>query len=423
MSRLQAGALDVSLTAVGVDEVIPGALASIGPRAAGVDVDVDETHPRVLADPGLLERALANVIVNALNHSPAGARVRVVAGAAGDAVDVRVVDRGPGVPAGERERIFLPFQRLGDAGSGEGVGLGLAVAKGFVEAIGGEVEMEDTPGGGLTMVIPSQGGAMTRILVVDDEPQILRALGTNLKARGYDVDLAPTGEAALTLAARHHPDLVILDLGLPGIDGIEVIHGLRGWTQVPIVVLSVREGERDKVAALDAGADDYVTKPFGMDELLARLRAALRRAAPAEESAVIVTPDFTVDLAAKRVTNAARRGAPDADRVGDRGDPRAQPRKARSRSASCSTRSGGRSIRPRPTTFASTWPRSAASSNRIHLAHARFTPRPGWGTASIRQRGDSPGKDRRGGQRRPRPGGRASVPLFVGKRVAGIEPA
>ena len=284
--------------------MIPGALASIGPRAAGVDVDLDETHPRVLADPGLLERALANVIVNALNHSPSGARVRVVAGVAGDTVDVRIVDRGPGVPPEDRDRVFLPFQRLGDTGSGEGVGLGLAVAKGFVEAIGGEVELEDTPGGGLTMVFRLRADPMTRILVVDDEPQILRALGTNLKARGYEVDLAPTGEAALTLAARHHPDLVILDLGLPGIDGIEVIQGLRGWTQVPIVVLSVREGERDKVAALDAGADDYVTKPFGMDELLARLRAALRRAAPAEESAVIVTPDFTVDLAAKRVTNA-----------------------------------------------------------------------------------------------------------------------
>ena len=143
---------------------------------------------------------------------------------------------------------------------------------------------------------------MTRILVVDDEPQILRALGTNLKARGYDVDLAPTGEAALTLAARHHPDVVVLDLGLPGIDGIEVIRGLRGWSAVPIVVLSVREAERDKVAALDAGADDFVTKPFGMDELLARLRAALRRAAPAEEEATVETEDFTVDLAAKRVT-------------------------------------------------------------------------------------------------------------------------
>jgi len=142
---------------------------------------------------------------------------------------------------------------------------------------------------------------VTRILVVDDEPQLLRALGTNLKARGYEIDLAPTGEVALALAARNHPDLVILDLGLPGIDGLEVIRGLRGWTRVPILVLSVREGERDKVAALDAGADDYVTKPFGMDELLARLRAALRRAAPADEAAAVVTPDFTVDLAAKRV--------------------------------------------------------------------------------------------------------------------------
>jgi two-component system KDP operon response regulator KdpE len=146
---------------------------------------------------------------------------------------------------------------------------------------------------------------MTRILVVDDEPQLLRALGTNLKARGYDVDLAPTGEAALALAARKHPDLVVLDLGLPGIDGVEVLRGLRGWTQVPVIVLSVRETERAKVEALDAGADDYVTKPFGMDELLARMRAALRRATPGEEEAVVETADFTVDLAAKRVTSAS----------------------------------------------------------------------------------------------------------------------
>ena len=143
---------------------------------------------------------------------------------------------------------------------------------------------------------------MTRILAVDDEPQILRALATNLRARGYDVDLAPSGEAALTLAATKHPDLVILDLGLPGIDGLDVIRGLRGWSRVPIIVLSVREAERDKVAALEAGADDYITKPFGMDELLARLRAALRRTTPAEEEAVVETEHFSVDLAAKRIT-------------------------------------------------------------------------------------------------------------------------
>ena len=141
----------------------------------------------------------------------------------------------------------------------------------------------------------------TRVLVVDDEAPILRALATNLRARGYTVDVAGTGEDALVLAARHRPDAVILDLGLPGISGIEVIEGLRGWTAVPILILSAREAEHEKVAALDAGADDYVTKPFGMDELLARLRASLRRNAPAPESALVVTDDFTVDLAAKRV--------------------------------------------------------------------------------------------------------------------------
>jgi two-component system, OmpR family, KDP operon response regulator KdpE len=147
--------------------------------------------------------------------------------------------------------------------------------------------------------------AQGRVLVVDDEPPILRALGTNLRARGYTVDLAATGEEALALAAHHRPDAVILDLGLPGISGIEVVEGLRGWSTVPIIILSARGAEHDKVAALDAGADDYVTKPFGMDELLARLRAALRRNAPAPESALVETDDFTVDLAAKKVRAAA----------------------------------------------------------------------------------------------------------------------
>ena len=143
---------------------------------------------------------------------------------------------------------------------------------------------------------------MTRVLVVDDEPQILRALATNLKARDYEVLLAESGEDALSIAAEKHPDVVVLDIGLPGIDGIEVVRGLRGWTNVPIIMLSVREGEVDKVAALDAGADDYVTKPFGMNELLARLRAAVRRNAPDSEVPVITTDDFTIDLVAKRVT-------------------------------------------------------------------------------------------------------------------------
>ena len=143
---------------------------------------------------------------------------------------------------------------------------------------------------------------MTSVLVVDDEPQIRRALRTNLAARGYEVLLAGSGEEALAKVATHHPDVVVLDLGLPGIDGMSVVEGLRGWTNVPIIILSVRDAEADKIAALDAGADDYVTKPFGMGELLARLRAATRRAASGDDEAAVITTDaFTVDLAAKRV--------------------------------------------------------------------------------------------------------------------------
>ncbi|MDV6303182.1 response regulator [Rhodococcus cerastii] len=140
-----------------------------------------------------------------------------------------------------------------------------------------------------------------RVLVVDDEPQIVRALRINLNVRGFEVVSAASGGEALRVAANFHPDIVILDLGLPDIDGIDVIAGLRGWTDVPILVLSARTDSADTVEALDAGADDFVTKPFGMDELLARLRAALRRGPHSVADPVVVTEDFTVDLAAKTV--------------------------------------------------------------------------------------------------------------------------
>mgnify|MGYP001194582019 CR=1 FL=1 len=144
---------------------------------------------------------------------------------------------------------------------------------------------------------------MSRVLVVDDERPILRALAANLRARGYEVDLAETGEAALSCAASRPHDLAIVDLGLPGMAGLDVVRGLRGWTAIPIIVLSARHEENEKIAALDAGADDYVTKPFGMGELLARLRAAMRRVSPGEDViATVVTPDFSIDLAAKVAT-------------------------------------------------------------------------------------------------------------------------
>ncbi|WP_326651428.1 MULTISPECIES: response regulator [unclassified Streptomyces] len=150
---------------------------------------------------------------------------------------------------------------------------------------------------------------MTRVLVVEDEPQLVRALEINLKARKYEVDAAPDGGTALRLAAARHPDVVLLDLGLPDMDGIDVIKGLRGWTRVPILVVSARRTSDEKVEALDAGADDYITKPFSIDELLARLRAASRRteAVPPTEDLVTVTTDnFTVDLLAKKVKRGGR---------------------------------------------------------------------------------------------------------------------
>jgi two-component system KDP operon response regulator KdpE len=143
-----------------------------------------------------------------------------------------------------------------------------------------------------------------RVLVVDDDRPLLRALGANLKARGFEVDLADTGETALSRAATSPHDVAIVDLGLPGIDGVEVVRGLRGWTSMPIIVLSARHHEAQKIVALDAGADDYMTKPFGMGELLARLRAALRRVhAPEDEPPVVETADFCIDLVTKRVTD------------------------------------------------------------------------------------------------------------------------
>jgi two-component system KDP operon response regulator KdpE len=142
---------------------------------------------------------------------------------------------------------------------------------------------------------------MTRILIVDDEPQILRALRINLTARQYDVVTADDGTAALHATADDHPDLVILDLGLPDIDGVEVIRTLRAWTPVPIIVLSGRADSRDKVDALDAGADDYVTKPFSVDELLARIRSVTRRQTNPERAAAVQVGQYRVDLTKHQV--------------------------------------------------------------------------------------------------------------------------
>ncbi|MCW3492893.1 response regulator [Microbacterium sp. SSM24] len=146
-----------------------------------------------------------------------------------------------------------------------------------------------------------------KVLIADDDPQLVRALRITLAAHAYDVVAAPDGQAAIALAAKEHPDIVMVDLGMPRLDGVRVIEALRGWTSVPIIVVSGRTGSADKVEALDAGADDYVTKPFQIDELLARLRALSRRTAASANEPVVSFGDVRVDLAAKLVT---RGGSP-----------------------------------------------------------------------------------------------------------------
>jgi len=148
---------------------------------------------------------------------------------------------------------------------------------------------------------------MRKVLVVDDEPQLLRALQINLRAEGYDVTVAADGASALRAAAENPPQVVVLDLGLPDMEGTEVIHGLRGWTEVPIIVLSARHGSSDKVEALDAGADDYVTKPFGLDELLARMRAVERRRVQDFAPGAVEAGALRIDLAASSVSRDGER--------------------------------------------------------------------------------------------------------------------
>ncbi|MFF0739231.1 response regulator [Streptomyces sp. NPDC004111] len=151
---------------------------------------------------------------------------------------------------------------------------------------------------------------MSRVLVVEDDPQLVRALVINLQAREYGVDAAPDGASALRTAAARHPDAVLLDLGLPDMDGVEVLRALRVWTAAPVLVLSARRSSPEKIEAFEAGADDYLTKPFSMDELLARLRAALRRTGPfpqaPEAPAVVDAGEFSVNLVAKKVSRAGR---------------------------------------------------------------------------------------------------------------------
>src|SRR5205807_1400111 len=221
-----------------LDELIGAVVGRLAPMFGEhrLAVEVAEGLPLADVDYLLVEQVLSNLLENAARYTPPGTAVtvRAVAVAGTDEVEVAVEDHGPGVAEEERERIFDEFYRPRVVG---------------------------------------------RVLIIDDEEAILRVLGTGLRARGYDVDTATAGAAGLSRAVIENPDVVVLDLGLPDLDGVEVCRRFRLWTEVPIVVLSAHGTEARKVEALDAGADDFVTKPFGMAELEARLRVALRHGA------------------------------------------------------------------------------------------------------------------------------------------------
>ncbi len=304
MSRLEAGKAEPHRGPVDLAEVLEAARQGQG-KSESIRLALDAELPMVNADAAQLERVFANLLENAVrygNGRPVLVRSRVVGGN----IVVRVVDQGPGIPESEWERIFEPFQH-GDAANA-GSGLGLAIAKGFVEANGGEIAVESLPGQGTSFVVtlpPHDGrrgmNGATRVLVCDDEPQILRALRVILRDAGYEAVTASTGEEALDRAAVKPPAAAILDLMLPDIDGVEVTKRLREWSEMPIIVLSAVGEEEAKVRALAAGADDYVTKPFGPPELVARLEAVLRRAKPEASEPLIAADGLEVDLVARAV--------------------------------------------------------------------------------------------------------------------------
>ena len=275
---------------------------------------------------------LVNILDNAAKYSPPVVGSRSPAALDGERVSVRVSDEGPGIPAEARDTVFDVFYRVraGDK-QAAGTGLGLSICRGLIEAHGGRIEALPGPGGRGTTIafwLPVQSAArdrrgrrrgraragrrrrramtasgIARILVIDDEPQIRKFLRISLNAYGYEVIEAVRGEDGIAKCATESPDLVILDLGLPDLDGQEVIARIREWSKVPIIVLSVRAAEDEKVAALDHGADDYVTKPFGIHELLARVRAALRgrRQDGEPPPAVVTVGDLTIDIPRRRV--------------------------------------------------------------------------------------------------------------------------
>ena len=339
LSKIQAGAVSPQADWCDLHDVVASAAGHLRTDHP-IEFALPHDLPLVRADASQLERVFSNLIENAVKFSPPHAPVRITAGIGSARVTVRVIDRGRGVPTQHRTHVFEPFFRVrGNVGSGSG--LGLAIARGFVEANGGNIVLQSDADRGTSFavsfpVVPQpEAVAMSepRVLVVDDEPQIVRGLKIVLRSAGYAVEAAGTKEEALAAVALRPPDAVVLDLVLPDGRGVEVCEEVRRWSRLPILVLSAVGDEREKVRALDAGADDYVTKPFGTDELLARLRAIMRRSAEAGGSPTLELGELVIDLH-RQADHARRRRDPShPDRVRARSRARTASRAARNSSA------------------------------------------------------------------------------------------
>ena len=282
MSRIDAGSLRSRIQICDLSDTVASCAERIRGWFPGLEISirVPDDASLVQADPVFLERVVSNLLDNAGKASaPGPVEVEVEAGR--ERVTVRVIDHGPGIPESARELIFHPFYGLDQRNSRTRSRVGSGDLPGVPRRNGGRDLGREHAGGrsdpGFFTGSRGVDGVSGRILVVDDEIQIRRALQRALSARGYSVESAADGEAALMGAQVFQPDLIVLDLNLPGMSGLEVCERIRSSSQVPVLILSVRSDESDKVTALDLGADDYLTKPFGIDELLARVRALLRR--------------------------------------------------------------------------------------------------------------------------------------------------
>ncbi len=301
LTRVEAGKMGLRPEAVDVHQIVTQALERMGSvlEAQQVEVVFEEPIPDVRVDSARVEEVLINLLDNAVHHAPSKKPVRIEVAPAGDKVQVAVTDHGPGIPPEKASLIFQQYERLqqGEGGSG----LGLYICRRIVDAHGGHIWLEERPDGksGARFVFtlpvmpeaanmelteepaaaveqPADGEAFD-ILVVEDEPEFQTLYYTILSEYGYHVEIAADGPTAVDRIMSASPDLVILDWLLPGMDGINVLRGIRRWSQTPILLVTSRTSQKDLVTALDAGADDYLTKPFQSDELLARIRALLRR--------------------------------------------------------------------------------------------------------------------------------------------------